>query len=187
MRATIGTENHLDATEARWFAVYTKYKREKFVCKSLQKKGIESWVPLQQFTRRYSKKVRQVSLPLIPCYAFIKITKQEYLSVLETTGVTGFVKISKNLISVPQNEIDILKRVVGEGIEISPEPGTLLRGDEVEIIGGQLTGIRGKLLGPGSQKNLLIELTGIGYHLRLHVSPSLLRKTGRPLSAASFT
>ena len=61
-------ENHLDTSEARWFAVYARYKREKVVAQRLQEKGIECYLPLQRLTRYYTRKVKQVELPLISGY-----------------------------------------------------------------------------------------------------------------------
>ena len=75
-------ENHLDTSEARWFAVYARYKREKVVAQRLQEKGIECYLPLQRLTRYYTRKVKQVELPLISGYLFTKITKKEYVPVL---------------------------------------------------------------------------------------------------------
>ena len=34
-------ENHLHQTQSRWFAVYTRFKREKMVTRELTQKGIE--------------------------------------------------------------------------------------------------------------------------------------------------
>jgi transcription antitermination factor NusG len=167
-------ENHLDEQEARWFAVYTRYKREKQVFKRLSERGIEVYLPLQKFTRRWTRKVREVELPLINCYLFVKITKEEYVRVLETQDVVQFVKFSKNLLSIPENEIDILRRVVGEGVEIEAEPSSYHVGDDVEVIGGNLTGLKGKLVKKDNDKNFLVELNNLGFSLRMYIQPDLL-------------
>lgn len=169
-------ENHLDEKEARWFAVYTKYKREKLVRQRLEEKGIHCYLPLQRLTRRYVRKVKQVELPLISCYVFIRIVKKEYVPVLETPDVVSFVRISRNLISIPEGEIRIMQRVVGEGLAVEVTPAGYQVGDEVEIIGGNLTGIQGLLLANDNKNNFLIELTNMGYSLRMFVNPALLRK-----------
>lgn len=169
-------ENHLDEKEARWFAVYTRYKREKLVAGRLAQKGIQVYLPLQQFTRRYVRKVKQVELPLISCYLFTRITKAEYVPVLETPDVVKFVRFSKNLIAIPDREIQIIQRVVGEAVEVEVTPAQYTPGDTVEIIGGQLTGLRGTLLRKDSDKNFLIELDTLGYQLRMWVDPELLFK-----------
>lgn len=172
----IKSENHLDSQEAKWFAVYTKYKREKLVNQRLNEKGIQTYLPLQQFTRRYTRKVKKVELPLISCYIFTKITKQEYVPVLETPDVVHFVRFSSNLIAIPEEEIQILQRVVGENIEIELEPHAYQEGDEVEIIGGNLTGLKGKLVRKENKHRFFVELEKMGYTLQMEVPLELLRK-----------
>ena len=167
-------ENHLDEQEARWFAVYTKYKREKQVFKRLTEQGIETYLPLQKFTRRWTRKVREVELPLISCYIFVKIQKKDYIKVLETPDTVQFVKFSKNLLSIPDAEIEILRRVVGENLALDAEPKSYQVGDEVEVIGGNLTGLKGKLIKKDNEKNFLIELDNLGYSLRMYIDPTLL-------------
>ena len=169
-------ENHLHATEARWFAVYARYKREKLVAQRLQEKGIECYLPLQRLTRYYTRKVKQVELPLISGYLFTRITRPEYVPVLETQDVVQFVRFSRNLISIPEQEINIIRRVVGEDIDVEVEQGTFVPGDAVEIIGGQLTGLKGTLLERRSDKNFVIELESLGYNLLMQVDPVLLRR-----------
>lgn len=170
-------ENHLDEQEARWFAVYTRYKREKQVLKRLQEKGIETYLPLQRVKRYYTRKVKQVELPLISCYLFTKITKPEYIPVLDTPDVVKFVRFSKNLISIPEREIKLIQRVVGEDIELEIEPTRQMRkGDEVEIIGGRLTGLKGTLVSLEGKKHFVIELENLGYAMRMQVDPQYIRK-----------
>ncbi|MCB0571202.1 MAG: UpxY family transcription antiterminator [Phaeodactylibacter sp.] len=169
-------EDHLHPQEARWFAVYTRYKREKMVAARLREKGIECYLPLQQLTRRYTRKVKVVELPLISCYIFARINRQEYVPVLETPDVVQFVRFRRNLIAIPEAEIDILRRVVGEGMEVQAEPRQFRPGDEVEIIGGQLTGLKGVLLEQRSDKNFLIELENLGYSLLMQIDPALLHR-----------
>ena len=169
-------ENHLHENEARWFAVYTNYKREKIVRNRLAAKGVECYVPLQQLTRRYQRKVRQVELPLISRYIFVRIARPQYVPVLETPDVLSFVRIRKNLLAIPEAEIDLLRRIVGELEEITVNPAAFHPGDPVEIIGGQLTGLRGTLIEKRSDHNVVITLETLGYDLHVQVDPSLLRR-----------
>ena len=93
------TINQLCDTEPRWFAVYTRYKREKLVLKELQRRGINAYLPLQTVTRYYTRKVKTVHLPLISCYIFVQITRPEYVPVLEVPDVLNFVRFRKDLLS----------------------------------------------------------------------------------------
>jgi transcription antitermination factor NusG len=182
MNALKLNENHLDESEPRWFAVYTKYKREKLVEKRLHEQGIQAYLPIQRLTRKYERKVKTVELPLISCYIFTRITKKNYTPVLNTADVLQFVKFSQNLIAIPDREIQLLRRVVGEGIDVDIEPKTFYPGDEVEIATGNLTGIRGILLEKDKKKNFIIELNSIGYSLRISVEPALLRRVNEAQS-----
>ena len=170
------TTNQLHATEARWFAVYTEYKREKLVAKMLRAKGMEVYLPLQRKTRRYpnARKVREVELPLIPCYVFVRIVRDQYVPVLETQHVLKFLKQRRDLLMVREEEIELLQMVIGER-EVELEPGKLTAGTEVEIIGGELTGVRGVYLEHRSKNELTIELSGIGYLMHFQVDPKLVR------------
>ncbi len=176
MRQQAAYENHLHEIEPRWFAVYTKYKNEKFTIKLLHEKGILAYVPLQEKIRVYTRKRKRVRLPLFPGYIFVKIIKDEYVSVLETEGVVKFIHFSKNLIAIPENEIDLIKRILGEKIEIEVEQGIWNIGDEVEIIAGNLTGLKGRLIERKGKNNFLVVLERFGYSLCMDIDMNVLRK-----------
>ncbi len=172
-------ENHLDPVEPKWFAVYTRFKCEKMAFRQMARKGIAVYLPLQQHTRKYNRKIRVVELPLISCYLFVKITKAQYVQVLETENVQGFVRFAQNLISIPDHEIDLMKRILGETWEVNAEKTTFVKGDEVEIAVGNLTGMKGTLVEADDEKTqVLVELERLGYTLRISVDKSILQKTG---------
>ena len=173
-------ENHLDPADPRWFAIYTRFKCEKMAFHQLARKGISVYLPLQKHTRRYTRKIRTVELPLISCYLFVKIVKDQYVPVLETENVQGFVKFAQNLISIPDHEIDLMKRILGENWEVQAERTTFVAGDEVEISVGNLLGMKGTLVEVKDDKpQVLVELERLGYTLRISVDKSILKKTGR--------
>jgi transcription antitermination factor NusG len=169
----------LHAVEKRWFAIYTMSKCEKAVARRLSQKGIEAYLPLQHVTRHYTRKVKHLELPLIRGYVFTHINKQDYVGVLDTPDVVNFVKFSKQLVAIPEAEIDILRRVAGDQLETTVSPLSIEIGDEVEIIGGHMTGIRGKLIARENKRELVLELTSIGLALRVSVPEAWIR----PLNA----
>jgi transcriptional antiterminator RfaH len=169
-------ENHLDMNTPKWFAIYTHYKREKIAAKELTKVGIQVYIPLQNVTRRYVRKVKKVELPLINHYVFVKITKQEYVRVLQCPYVLNFVKFSKNLISIPEEEIDLIRRILGEVETVQLENTIFQKGDEVEVIGGNLTGLKGILIQKENTQYLNVRLTNIGISLNVSIGTHLVRK-----------
>lgn len=116
--------NQLDEKELRWFAVYTRSRSEKLVQRMLTKKGIQAYLPLQRLMRRYTRSTRMVDKPLINCYVFVKIIKPQYVPVLETENVSGFVKFNKDMVAIPEHEIDLMRRITLEdGLEIEAIQG----------------------------------------------------------------
>lgn len=170
----------LDAQEARWFAVYTGFKREKTVERHLTSKGIENFLPLIEYTRSYLRKKVQVKIPLISCYVFVKITSEEYSHVLDVPDVLNFVRFSSRVIAIPEAEIGIMRRVIGERMEVSVSQSTSLKvGDKVEIIRGNLTGLKGHLVKRKSKKLFVVELESMGYSLTMEVPEEVLNRLGQ--------
>lgn len=168
--------NHLDSNTKKWFAIYTKYKCEKFVCTNLRSKQIDCYVPLLKSVKQYTRKIKTFEAPLINCYVFVYITKDQYVKVLETEYVMTFIKQRKHLISIPNHEIDLLKTIVGEFQEnLSITDITYVNGQEVEIIGGSLTGLKGILLSQKNKNQFVIELKNIGIQLQIEINPGLIR------------
>lgn len=169
--------NQLDKVEARWFAVYVNYKREKLVKKMLDFKGIESYLPLKKVVKQWSKKRRTMELPLMSCYIFVKIVEREYVPVLETEHVLKFIKIGKDFIAIPEGEIQIIKNILQDEVEFEIESSSRLeQGDAVEIIAGSLTGTKGKLVEIEGKNRVLITLEHIQHTFRLSVEKHLIRK-----------
>ena len=168
--------NHLHSSENRWFAVYTKYKCEKFVVDTLIKKGIKAYIPLIKTTKRYSRKIKTYNVPLINCYVFVNITKEEYLKVLHTEYVFKFVKQREELLAIPNEEIQLLKKIVGDskGNPIVLDNG-FETGQKVEIISGSLTGLKGKLIGKKNKREILVELYHLGIFLKISINIGQVR------------
>jgi len=173
--STTHYENHLDEILPKWFAIYTPYKREKMAASELKKAGIQVYLPIQTVTRQYVRKVKKVELPLINQYLFVKITANQYAQVYQCPYVMNFVKFSKNLISIPEEEIDLIKRILGEAETVQLENMPLQKGDEVEVIGGNLTGLKGTLIEKENSQFINVRLTNIGVSLNVSIAAHLLR------------
>jgi len=174
----------LHTSEPRWFAVCTRYKREKLVSKYLQDKGIQCYLPLQKVTRLYTRKIKKLEIPLINCYVFVQIIKEQYVPVLEIPDVVQFLKTAKELIAIPEKEIETLRRITGEIPNVEVDKGVFKIGDEVEIISGSLFGMRGRLLQGLGPKNFVIELENLGYSLRMQRAPEIVRRLPNKRGAA---
>ena len=169
-------ENHLDADEPRWFAVRTKFRSEKVALKQLEFNNVNAYLPIRNVIRKYGKKRRSTDLPLISSFVFVKITKSEYINVLKTEYVAGFLKFGNNLLSIPEHEIEMIRRLLGTDIEIEIENTELQKGDWVEVAIGPLLGLRGQLIQQEGKERFLVALTNSGYSLDIKIDKSILRK-----------
>jgi transcription antitermination factor NusG len=171
-------DHQLDEQEARWFAVYTRFKAEKEVERLLGRKEIECYVPIRTYARRYGRRIAEVKTPLINCYVFVKIAKPDYVRVLETESVQGFVKFGTNLLSIPEREINLLKRIVGDAPEDLEfyQNEHFEKGDLVQVIGGSLTGLTGKLVETKGAKRFLVEMETLGFAFTMSVEKGMLEK-----------
>lgn len=170
-------ENHLNDTEPRWFAVRTRFRDEKVALKMLTTYGITTYLPIQKLTRRYGKKVRHVELPLINSFVFVKICSHEYKIVLQTEYVTGFLKLGQNMLAIPDEQIELMRRLLGEGVELTVEPTMRYeKGDWVEVTAGSLLGLRGTLVNIQGKDKMLVELVNSGYTLQISIDKALLNK-----------
>ena len=181
MRSSVKTHkliNHLHETERRWFAVYTKYRAEKYIVDQLKDVGIEAYIPLLKKMKRYASKIKISHIPLISSYVFVRIKRSDYLEVLSVNHVFEFVRQRNNLISIPGEEIEILKKIVGEECQLSLAEEAYSPGDKVEVISGNLTGLKGRSVANKGKQNVLIELENIGFQFLVEVDRSLLVKIG---------
>lgn len=170
--------NHLDNQQKRWFAIRTKYKCEKFVTGLLAKKQIVSYVPLQTVIKRYNSKVKKYEIPLINNYVFVHIVSKDYIPTLETEYVFQFIKQGNNLISIPEEEITILKMIVGDVKDVNLVHSEKLSvGEDVEVVAGRLAGLTGKIVSKLGKKRFVIELKNIGFQFQVQIDMALLRPT----------
>ena len=96
-------------SEKKWFALYTKPRWEKKIFSVLERKGIETWCPLQRVQRQWSDRKKIIEEPLFKSYVFVHINEQERLTVLQTDGVLNFVYYLSKPAVIRDAEINMIK------------------------------------------------------------------------------
>lgn len=96
-------------SEKKWFALYTKPRWEKKIFSVLERKGIETWCPLQRIQKQWSDRKKIIEEPLFKSYVFVHINDLEKLSVLQTDGVLNFVYYLNKPAVIREEEIDMIK------------------------------------------------------------------------------
>ncbi len=153
----------------------TPAKWEKEVAKRLAEKNIDVYLPLLSKVVEYARqKPKKIKVPLINGFVFVNITEKEYLAVRETDGVAFFLMDAKVLRAIPEREMDIMRQVVGEKVKIRKAKFEI--GEEVVVIGGNLTGMEGKLIERKGKKCLVVALMMLDKELVIEINPEHLRR-----------
>lgn len=160
----------------KWYAVYTRYKCEKSVNQQLEEMGVESYLPLYEKVKRYASRVKRYQVPLINCYVFVNIDLKNRVKILELPNVHSFIKFGSKITPIPEEEIEILRRLTMENIEIESHTIEYRRGEQVEIFAGPLIGLKGKVLNQQNKNTFILDLNGIGYAFQFKVNANVLRK-----------
>lgn len=138
------------AEDSAWCALYTRHQHEKAVAEALTGNGFEVFLPLYQTVRRWSDRSKVLSLPLFPCYVFVRVGVTRRLKVLATPGVHMILRCGDDVVAIPEEEIDALRKLVNGPHGVEPHP-FLRCGGRARILRGPLEGIEGILI---RKKNL---------------------------------
>jgi transcription antitermination factor NusG len=135
-----GTHETLD-----WWALYTRHQHEKTVAEMLSNKGFEVFLPLYESIRRWKDRSKKLSLPLFPCYVFVRGGLNRRLQVVTTPGVHMILFHGENVAMIPGVEIDAIRKAVEGPFRVEPHP-FLKCGERVRVTRGSLQGVEGVLV-----------------------------------------
>ena len=139
-----------------WYALYTRHQHEKNVVRALASKEFEVFVPLYTAVHRWKDRDKILSLPLFPCYVFLRNPLERWQPILATPGVHSVVGFGKRPAMIPSAEIEAVRRVAGGG---RAEPHPFLQcGDRIRLRAGPLQGLEGLLVRKKSLWKLLVSI-----------------------------
>ena len=156
--------------QPQWYALRTRSRHEKMVSDQLLKQGIESFLPVQKHTHKWSDRTKEVELPVFAGYSFVRMifSSRDRLRVLQTPGVAGFVGIRYMGIPIPESQIEDIRTVLASGLPF--EERTFLQvGQRVRIRGGSLDGIEGILSAHEEDRSLVVSVELIQRSLSVRI------------------
>jgi len=161
---------------AQWFAIETRYRYERKVTGHLQRKGLETFLPVLEEIHRWSDRQQSVEIPLFSGYTFARFDLSSWsrLEILHTEGVIGLITFGGDPVPIPGKQIEDLQVLLASNVPCALH-AFLKIGQLVRIRGGCLDGLEGTLEQSG-EKNLVISIECIqrsvaikieGYELEL--------------------
>jgi len=136
--------------DSPWWALYTRHQHEKAVAEMLGAKGFEVFLPVYQSQRRWKDRVKLLSLPLFPCYVFVRGGLDRRTHAVMTPGVHMVLSIGDQAVNIDNSEVQAIRRTVEGPFRVEPHP-YLQCGDRVRVKRGSLEGLTGILV---RKKNL---------------------------------
>jgi transcription antitermination factor NusG len=140
-----------------WWAVYTRHQHEKAVAQVLSTKGFEVFLPLYDSVRRWKDRNKTLSMPLFPCYVFVRGGLNRRLQVVTTPGIHTILYSGERLAFIPNDEIDSIRKAVNSPTRVEPHP-FLRCGEKVRVTRGSLEGVVGVLIRKKSLFRLVLSV-----------------------------
>src|ERR1700730_15738016 len=158
-----------------WYALYTKHQHERMVARVLTIKGFETLLPLYQSARRWKDRTKLLSLPLFPCYVFLRGGLERRLDIMTTPGIHALVSTAGQPAPIPPAEIEAIRRVVEGGACVEPHP-FLKCGEWVRVKSGPFVGIQGILVRKKNLYRLVISVEMLGKAAAVEVDAFLVER-----------
>src|ERR1700687_5703253 len=108
--------------ESPWYAIYTRHQHEKMVAQILTSKGFNTFLPLYAASHNWKDRIKALSLPLFPCYVFLKGGLERRLQIITTPGIYGLVSSAGQPAAIPDIEIEGIRGVSERGGRVGGSP-----------------------------------------------------------------
>ncbi|HEY6446928.1 MAG TPA: UpxY family transcription antiterminator [Acidobacteriaceae bacterium] len=172
------------STVQPWWALYTRHQHEKTVADMLSAKGFEVFLPLYESLRRWKDRRKVLSLPLFPGYVFVRGGYERRIDVVSTPGVFSILSHGDRFATIPQQEIDGVRKTVEGRLRVEPHP-FLKCGERVRVTRGTLQGVEGILTRKKNMFRLVLSVEMLAQSVGVEIDASDVEPvTPRPMVSA---
>lgn len=144
------------------------------VLAQLREKQIDAFLPTITRWSRWKDRKKQIDWPLFPGYCFVHIAREDSLAVQKCAGVVQIVSNQGVPAAIPDREVEDIRTLVTSELAYDPCP-LISIGTMVEVIGGPLRGVRGRLTRKGTHARLVLAVNLIGQGVSVEVDASDVR------------
>jgi transcription antitermination factor NusG len=159
------------AGEEPWWALYTRHQHERTVADMLSAKGFDVFLPIYESVRRWKDRKKTLSLPLFPCYLFVRGGLDRRLQVVTTPGIHMILHHGERIATIPEQEIEAIQRAVAGDYLVEPHP-FLKCGTRVRVLRGALEGVEGLLVRKKNMFRLVLSVDMLAQSVAVEVNAS---------------
>lgn len=153
-----------------WWVAHVRSRQEKGLARHLLERGVPFFLPQEEKQTRRGGRLHLSHLPLFPGYVFFRGGAEERLTALRSQLLVRTLEVRDQL--ALHGELETIRRLQAAGCHVAPHC-RLGSGDEVEVVGGPLHGLRGTVLRDAGPARLVVSVT----FLRQSVAAVLDRDT----------
>ena len=154
-----------------WWALYTRHQHEKVVADTLSAKGFDVFLPQYESVRRWKDRQKHLSLPLFPCYVFVRGGLDRRLPIVTTPGVHMILSRGDKAAIIPEDEIQAIRLTMESNFQIEPHP-FLKCGDRVRVTCGSLQGVEGILVRKKNVFRLILSVEMLAQSVAVEINAS---------------
>ena len=151
-----------------WWTIYTRHQHEAVVSQHLTMKGFEVFLPVYDSVRQWKDRKKTISLPVFPCYVFVRGGLDRKLAVVTTPGVHMILHCGDRVAIIPEEEIQAIQRSMEGHIRVEPHP-FLKCGERVRVKRGALEGVEGILVRKKNQSRLILSVNMISQSVAMEI------------------
>lgn len=172
-----GTEGADSLNHSPWWALYTRHQHEKAVAETLMAKNFEVFLPVYDSVRCWKDRKKMLSLPLFPCYVFVRGGLDRKLQIVTTPGVHMILNCGERIATIPEAEIEAIQKVVAGRFRVEPHP-FLKCGEKVRVVRGSLEGVEGILLRKKNWHRLVLSVNMLAQSVAVEIDASEVEPLG---------
>jgi len=159
----------------RWYTIYTKPRNEKKVSERLENKSIKVYLPLRTETHQWSDRKKEVEVPLLRSYVFVRIPLKRSLDVLQTKGVMRFISFQGKYAPIPDYQINSLQNALESDRGVD-SVNYFTEGEMVKVIQGPLQGVVGRVKRYNNKSRLVLSVDSLRASFEVNINTKNLKK-----------
>jgi transcriptional antiterminator RfaH len=159
-----------------WFLVQFRPNGHRLAERNLKRQGFETFLPLQEVTRRRATRFFNDLRPLFPGYMFVAIDESSapWRQINSTLGVSRLVMMEKSPKPVPRDLIsELIKRCDSGGV-LMPSPN-LAPGETVEILSGPFSHFVATIESISDEERVWVLLDILGQETQVELNQAQLQ------------
>jgi transcription antitermination factor NusG len=165
-------------TAPRWYACYTRARHEKQVHRLMERRGMDSFLPLVPRVSQWKDRKKLIQWPLFPSYVFVRCLQANLYDVMSLPGVTSVVRTNGKPVWIEDSEMENIRNFAqalrAGDAEVERRP-YFAEGEWVEVTEGAFAGVRGVVVERRGERRVVVGLKAIGQGLEVNVDTRLLK------------